>query len=213
MKALRTLGGLPSINEINFFMTKTSLQSFDFLDDLSLRVVVRDGDPWFVAADVCAALGITNVPQAVSRLDDDERRMFHIGRQGAVHIVNESGLYALILRSNKPEARRFRKWVTGTVLPHTRKHGAYTQGAELLSPAEQAALYEVVRGQVSEALRRHDWVTEHDHWASQKKRATRSLEASHRVAREMGLPVGLVAAAATSGVDEALQSLGKEQPQ
>lgn len=194
-------------------MTNTSIQSFNFLAGLSLRVVARDDDPWFVAADVCAALGIANVHQAVGRLDDDERCMFHIGRQGAVHIINESGLYALILRSNKPDARPFRKWVTGTVLPHTRKYGAYAQGAERLSPAEQAALYEVVRGQVSEALRRHDWVTEHDHWASQKKRAQRSLAASHRVAREMGLPVGLVSAAATSGVEGALQSLGKAQPQ
>jgi anti-repressor protein len=90
-----------------------------------VRTVQIDGETQFVAADVCEALDIQNVAQAVTRLDDDERSMFNIGRQGDAHVINESGLYRLILTSRKPEAKRFRKWVTGEVLPTIRKTGSY----------------------------------------------------------------------------------------
>lgn len=90
-----------------------------------IRTVVIDDVIWFVATDVCAALDISNVTQAVGRLDDEERSMFNIGRQGKVNIINESGLYALILRSKREEARHFRKWVTSEVLPALRRTGRY----------------------------------------------------------------------------------------
>ncbi len=91
-----------------------------------VRVLPDDsGNPWFVAADVCDALDIKNVTQAVNRLDDDERSMFNIGRQGETNVINESGLYSLILGSRKPEAKRFKKWVTSEVLPAIRKTGRY----------------------------------------------------------------------------------------
>ena len=92
-------------------------------EDAAVRIISDDGSPWFVATDVCEILGISNTTQALQRLDDDERSMFNIGRSkihgggGEVNIINESGLYSLILRSRKPEAKRFRKWVTGEVLP------------------------------------------------------------------------------------------------
>lgn len=99
---------------------------FEF-DGNSVRVVTDDkGEPWFVAADVCSALDVKNVSQAVARLDDDERSMFNIGRQGDVSIINESGLYSLILGSRKPEAKKFKKWVTSEVLPSIRKTGSYS---------------------------------------------------------------------------------------
>lgn len=102
---------------------------FDFRGH-SIRAVTIDGEPWFVAADVCKVLDVANATQAMQALDDDERAMFNIGRQGEANIVNESGLYTLILRSrdavkkgSKPHA--FRKWVTAEVLPAIRKHGRY----------------------------------------------------------------------------------------
>ena len=108
-------------------MTNLTNFIFDAEDGaaMGVRSVLIDGEPWFVAADVCRALEIQNVTQAMERLDDEERAMFNIGRQGETHIVNESGLYTLILGSRKPEAKRFKKWVTGDVLPSIRKTGAY----------------------------------------------------------------------------------------
>lgn len=101
------------------------IQIFNFQSN-EVRVVKDDnGEPWFVAKDVCSVLGIRNATQAVGQLDEDERSMFCIGRQGNTNIINESGLYALVIRSNKPNARKFRKWVTSEVLPSIRKHGGY----------------------------------------------------------------------------------------
>lgn len=101
----------------------TILNSVEFGE---VRTVLRDGEPWFVAADVCKALGHTNVSVAVDRLDDDERAKLSLGRQGETNVVSESGLYSLILRSNKPEARGFRRWITHEVLPTLRKQGYYS---------------------------------------------------------------------------------------
>jgi prophage antirepressor-like protein len=98
-----------------------------------LRTVARDGEPWFVAADVCEALDIGNVTNALKRLDDDEQALYsikgiHYG-DDLVNVVNESGLYSLILGSRKLEAKRFKKWVTSTVLPEIRKTGSYIKPA------------------------------------------------------------------------------------
>lgn len=102
----------------------------------TVRAVVKDGEPWFVAKDVCDALEIGNVSQAVSYLDEDEKSNIitnDIAQNGgrAPLIINESGLYSLILRSRKPEAKKFKKWVTAEVLPSIRKHGAYATEAKL----------------------------------------------------------------------------------
>ena len=103
----------------------TDLSVFAF-DTRAVRVVIRDGEPWFVAADVCAVLEIQNVTQALSRLDEDEKAMFNIGLSGgATNCINEPGLYTLVLGSRKPEAKRFKRWVTHEVLPSIRKTGAY----------------------------------------------------------------------------------------
>lgn len=95
----------------------------------NLRIVQQDGEPWFVLADLCAALGLRAPHRVAARLDDDEKGSHSVttpGGQQEMTVVNESGLYAVILRSDKPEVREFRKWVTGTVLPELRKTGRYT---------------------------------------------------------------------------------------
>lgn len=93
-----------------------------------VRTVMVDGEPWFVAKDVCDALEIQNVTQALERLDNDERSMFNIGRQGETNVINEPGLYTLILGSRKPEARAFKRWITHEVLPALRRTGEYSIG-------------------------------------------------------------------------------------
>ncbi|AXZ46006.1 hypothetical protein AM363_03030 (plasmid) [Citrobacter freundii] len=108
----------------------SALAVFSFQENHPVRVVMVDGEPWFVANDICTALNIQNVTQAIARLDDDERSMFNIGRQGEANIINESGLYTLILRcrdavKHGTTAWRFRKWVTNEVLPAIRKNGEY----------------------------------------------------------------------------------------
>jgi anti-repressor protein len=101
--------------------------TFNF-DGAALRTVSIDGEPWFVAADVCVALGIEQTRHALERLDDDERGVVSITTLGGPQktgAVNESGLYSLIVGSRKPEAKRFKKWVTSEVLPQIRKTGSY----------------------------------------------------------------------------------------
>lgn len=101
------------------------LKVFQSADFGQVRTVVKDGEPWFVAADVCAALDHSNPSMALDRLDSDERAKFYLGRQGETNIVNEPGLYALVLGSRKPEARAFKRWITHEVIPAIRAHGMY----------------------------------------------------------------------------------------
>ena len=91
-----------------------------------IRTVNIDGEPWFVAKDVCDILGVKNTTQSMQQLEDFERAMFNIGRQGEANIISESGFYALVLRSRKQIAKPFRIWVTSEVLPSIRKTGSYT---------------------------------------------------------------------------------------
>ncbi|MCC4240374.1 BRO family protein [Thalassospira povalilytica] len=105
--------------------------SFDF-DGQAVRTITIIGEVWFVLADVCKILEIGNPSQAASRLDDDEKSTLtnNEGQAGngaqSFTIINESGLYSLILTSRKPEAKRFKKWVTSDVLPTIRKTGGYS---------------------------------------------------------------------------------------
>ena len=105
-----------------------------------VRVVQRDGEPWFVAADVCKALEIDRT--ATRRLDDDEKGVHSThtpGGQQDVTIVNEPGLYTLVLGSRKPEAKLFKRWITHEVIPAIRKTGGYIAGQETLSDDELMA--------------------------------------------------------------------------
>ena len=96
--------------------------------ETEVRTIELDGEPWWVLSDVCKVLELSTPAKIAARLEDDEKGMNQIHTPGGtqnVTIINESGLYSVILRSDKPQAKPFRKWVTGEVLPTIRKHGAY----------------------------------------------------------------------------------------
>ncbi|MCI9425845.1 MAG: hypothetical protein HFF30_09830 [Flavonifractor sp.] len=103
------------------------LQVFSY-NSSEVRTVMRDGEPWFCLKDVCAVLGISKYRDVAARLDPDEREPVRVDTLGGTQemvFINESGLYSVILRSDKPEAKPFRKWVTSDVLPTIRKTGRY----------------------------------------------------------------------------------------
>ena len=107
-------------------------------ESTNLRTLAINGDPWFMAKDACTILGLGNVGQAILNLDEDEKSSITIndGTPGNPNkaIISESGLYSLILRSRKPEARKFKRWITHEVIPSIRKHGMYAtpQAAEAM---------------------------------------------------------------------------------
>jgi prophage antirepressor-like protein len=104
----------------------SDLGVFLFEQRTPLRLLDRDGEVWFVLNDVCQALNLTNPRQAAQRLDDDEKGVTISdtpGGQQLLSVVNEAGLYSLILTSRKAEARRFKRWVTHEVLPSLRRTG------------------------------------------------------------------------------------------
>lgn len=192
-KSQRTKKGTIEMNST--VVTTNSQPVFNFGDN-QVRLVVRDGEPWFVANDICVALGYANSRKAVAdHLDDDERmtvttsdgqnfdsnqsldsfdkastqivRSTSGGKRGGARmmtIINESGLYALVLRSRKPEARKFAKWVTREVLPAIRKTGQYQQPAAQgnpeidytrISPAQAQDLREIVKAIVDAKIQGH----------------------------------------------------------
>ena len=117
-------------------MENSNLLIFENPEFGQVRTTLVDNEPWFVAADVCKALEIGNPRQAVSRLDDDEKLNTVINSDGIrgnpnMTIVSEPGLYSLILRSRKPEAKVFKRWITHEVIPSIRKHGAYVSDSVL----------------------------------------------------------------------------------
>lgn len=124
-------------------MANAQTAIFKFESVNPIRSIIIDGQPWFVAQDVCSALRIQNVTQALEKLDDDERSTFNIGhehraifdsRVKEINIISESGLYTLILRCRDAVTPgtipyRFRKWVTGEVLPQIRRTGSYIKNS------------------------------------------------------------------------------------
>ena len=105
----------------------SNIQIFNY-NSVEVRTIQNDGEPWFVLKDVCNVLHIGNSRDVVARLEQDEKGVGQIDTLGGkqeMTIINESGLYNVILRSDKPEAKPFRKWVTSEVLPTIRRHGMY----------------------------------------------------------------------------------------
>ena len=104
----------------------------------TIRTIEQNGEPWFLAADVCRALDIGNPTQALTRLDDDEVALISNEGGRETNFVGETGLYSLVLGSRKPEAKAFKRWITHEVIPSIRKHGAYmtpeTLEAAILNP-------------------------------------------------------------------------------
>jgi len=122
-----------------------AIQLHDFQGN-DVRITDREGNPWFVARDVCNVLELD--PTAVRRLDDDEKMNLRFpqlqtsgrgGDTGKRIIINESGLYSLILRSRKPQAKEFKRWITYQVLPAIRKTGGYFLGEEKMDESELLA--------------------------------------------------------------------------
>lgn len=141
--------------------TDSSLAVFSYVGH-DVRTVTLDGQPWFILADVARVLGLTNPSMVASRLDDDQKGLSQadtLGGSQQLVVINESGLYAVILRSDKPEAKQFRRWITGVVLPEIRQTGSYAPQRgipqdfasalrELLSEVES---HEETRAELAEA--------------------------------------------------------------
>ena len=130
------------------------IQIFNY-NSREVRAIQKDGEPWFVLKDVCQVLSIGNHKMTAQRLDQDEVSQTDLtdslGRNQATTVINESGLYNVILRSDKPEAKPFRKWVTSEVLPSIRKTGGYIAGQEQMTDAElMAAALLVANRQIKE---------------------------------------------------------------
>ena len=127
----------------------------------SIRVQMIKDEPWFAAKDVCELLGLDNSRQAVSRLDDDEKGVINSDTPGGkqeLTFVNESGMYALIFQSRKPQARAFRKWVTGEVLPSLWKYGYYVAPGAQLTDEQREELERVMMGRMQRYLSRRDYI-------------------------------------------------------
>ena len=128
----------------------------------SVRMQMIKDEPWFMAKDVCEILGLNNVSQALTQLDADEKHGIITndvtGRNQEIRFVNESGMYALIFQSRKPQARAFRKWVTGEVLPSLRKYGYYVDPGAQLTDEQREELERVMMGRMRRYLSRRDYI-------------------------------------------------------
>lgn len=136
-------------------MNENEVQVWNY-EGAEVRTVQIDGEPWFVLTDVCRELEISNSRMAADRLENDELMSVKLtsgGQRREMTIVNESGLYTVILRSDKPQAKPFRKWVTSVVLPSIRKHGSYSVQSQFadLSPQLQVLIQMETRQKQIEA--------------------------------------------------------------
>lgn len=145
------------------------LQIFENSEFGKIRTITKDNEPMFCLADVCKALELTNSRSVADRLEDDERCKLDLPRQGETWFVTESGLYAVILRSDKPNAKKFRKWVTGEVLPSIRKNGGYIANQENLTPEQIVANALVVAQNIITQKDKHN---EQNGWAGQQMYVT-----------------------------------------
>ena len=131
-----------------------------------VRTIMLESEPWFVSADVCRALQIKNPSDAVERLDPDEKNtlVLNEGIPGNpnVTVVNEPGLYTLVLGSRKAEARRFKRWITHEVIPSIRKHGAYMNYGYGGTHAARSSLVDPVAARDPERAREVDAVGPQD---------------------------------------------------
>lgn len=135
-------------------MTCPSVHSFEFPSN-QLRVFMIDGEPWFSAPDVARALDYRSAPDMTRILDEDEKGTQIVrtpGGEQEVSVISESGLYSAILRSRKPEAKKFRKWVTAEVLPAIRKTGRYEAPAAAVAPPQVQALTLALEARTAEVV-------------------------------------------------------------
>lgn len=148
-----------------------------------VRTVNINGEIWFVLADICKILGIKNVTQMAQRLDEDEKSMFDIGLSGGTtNIVNEYGLYSVILRSDKPNAKLFKRWITHEILPEIRETGGYNLPKSLPEALKLYANEIEKRQQIEEKLNKteneRDFYKDTKSWIGSNREATAMAKAS-----------------------------------
>ena len=169
----------------------SNLSVFNFNKNEVRTIVNDDGEIWFVASDVATVLGYRNAPDMVRNLDNDEVSTTQIVRSSSggnpnITIINESGLYSATLKSRKPEAKQFKKWVTSDVLPSIRKNGGYIAGQEnddpelIMAKALQVANNVILRKtqELQQAQIERDFAIETKAHISDKKTATAMATAS-----------------------------------
>jgi len=132
-----------------------SLIPYNF-DGQPVRTIINDdGNPWFVHADACRVLDITNSGNAAARLDSDEKgvhSMDTLGGRQELTIISESGLYSLILTSRKPEAKRFKRWITSEVIPSIRKTGRYGAADPMVALSDPATMRALLLGYTEKVI-------------------------------------------------------------
>ena len=174
---------------------QNQIQIFENKEFGKVRVIQRDGRPWWVLRDVCIALGISNSRMVADRLDDDEKGILKsqpglpldIPNRG-LSVISESGLYAVILRSDKPRARAFRKWVTSEVLPSIRQHGAFATPKALEQMlASSGFTAELIRNLAKTHAKNHVLMDYVDELEPKAKYCDTILQSRHAV------PVSLIA--------------------
>ncbi|MBK6869172.1 MAG: hypothetical protein IPG98_15135 [Burkholderiales bacterium] len=175
---------------------------------ITVRAFKRpDGTIWFVAKDVAQALGYRNVSQTLAdHVSPQDKHIVSIGLPGrAPAVINESGLYALVLRSNKPQAQPFRQWVTGTVLPSINRRGGYLAGEERLSEADRDALHTKCQAELRSLVSRVD----DDTWHSSLRHdlAERTVRAIADRAEQAGIPFNIAQRAYSGDFGGALDAL------
>lgn len=153
----------------------TALDPFDFNGN-SIRVVMIDGEPWFVAADVAKILGYRNGPDAMRMLRDREKGTHPVRTPGGVQdstIISEQGLYRLVMRSERGEAEAFQDWVTGEVLPTIRKTGAYVVSPKAMDPLD------ALQVMIDQMRIQRDHLVQHDRAILELGARTERLEAGY----------------------------------
>lgn len=137
-----------------------NIQTLEYHPTIEIRTVLQDGEVWWVLLDVCRALGLGSPHKVAARLDEDERNLIPVidgvGRRQETAVINESGLYSVILRSDKPEAKAFKRWVTHEVLPSIRKTGAYS--AKGVDQADTLATLPATEEQSHRTAAQHLWL-------------------------------------------------------
>ena len=173
----------------------SSIIPFSF-ESTEIRAIANDqGEPWFVASDVAEVLGYREAYHMVRLLDDDEKGPHIVGTPGGeqeMTIISESGLYACILKSRRPEAKVFRKWVTGEVLPSLRKTGRYAVPTEAtINPAEQRRITDAIHERFPDGKHRsYAWSRFGKHFAiaSYKQLPARQVDEAVEYITQMPLP-------------------------
>ena len=182
-------------------MSNNDVRLFDYSGQ-SVRMVDIDGEPWWVAKDVCDVLGIGNVSQSLSYLDDDEKGIITndtLGGAQKMSIINEPGLYSLMLRSRKDDAKAFKRWVTHDVLPTIRKTGSYH---------DKRNKARITRNWFTATLHRHGYEKRH-HYIQTTKQMKDAMHIQHKKDDMDMVELSLVTAAEALASARIMQSGAK----